>query len=252
MPSGPRSIEKSRFAAGLETAKSATSSSPAASARGVGHRNAHEQSPRSSVRPGRGRARGHEHRERHAARSTPRRPRRNLRRAPGRTSTARACAAARPAAASWSASSRSIVAWFVTGSEPSSGARSSTWTSSRVRSTCARNSWPSPAPSLAPSIRPGMSAITSWRSSAVDRAEHRLERRERVVGDLRLRARQPGEQRRLAGVREAHEPGVGEQLQVQLEPALLARQATLGEPRRLAVEVAKRLLPRPPAPPRAS
>ena len=58
----------------------------------------------------------------------------------------------------------SIVAWLATGSEPSSGARSSTWTSSRVRSTWARNSWPSPAPALAPSIRPGMSAITSWRS----------------------------------------------------------------------------------------
>ena len=47
----------------------------------------------------------------------------------------------------------------------SSGARSSTWTSSRVRSTCARKSCPRPAPSLAPSIRPGMSATTSWRSS---------------------------------------------------------------------------------------
>ncbi len=41
----------------------------------------------------------------------------------------------------------------------SSGARSSTCTSSRVRSTWARNSSPRPAPLLAPSISPGMSAI---------------------------------------------------------------------------------------------
>ena len=37
-------------------------------------------------------------------------------------------------------------------------------------------------PALAPSIRPGMSAITSWRSSSSSVPEHRLQRRERVVG----------------------------------------------------------------------
>ena len=68
----------------------------------------------------------------------------------------------------------------------------------------------------------------------VDRAEHRLERRERVVGDLRRRARQAGQQRGLAGVRQPDEADVGEQLEVQLDPALLARQAALGEARRLA------------------
>ena len=42
---------------------------------------------------------------------------------------------------------------------------STRWTSTRQRSTWARNSCPSPAPFAAPSIRPGMSARTSWRSS---------------------------------------------------------------------------------------
>ena len=67
----------------------------------------------------------------------------------------------------------------------------------------------------------------------LDRAEHRLERRERILGDLRPRVRDPREQRRLAGVRQADERRVGEQLQAQLDVALLAGQADLGEARRL-------------------
>ena len=84
---------------------------------------------------------------------------------------------------------------------------------------------------------------------ALERAEHGLERREGVVGDLRGGARQARQQRRLARVRQPDQPDVGEQLEPQLEPALLARQALLGEARRLPVELVKRLLPRPPAPP---
>ena len=57
---------------------------------------------------------------------------------------------------------------------------------------------------------------------AFEHAQHRRERREGVVGDLRRGARQAREQRGLAGVRQAHEADVGEQLQLQLEPALLA------------------------------
>ncbi len=68
----------------------------------------------------------------------------------------------------------------------------------------------------------------------VDGAEHRLDRRERVVGDLGLRVRDPPQQRRLARVRETGERRVGHQLQPQLEVALLARQPGLGEARRLA------------------
>ena len=44
----------------------------------------------------------------------------------------------------------------------------------------------------------------------------------------------PREQRRLAGVGQPDEPDVGEQLEVQLDRALLARQPALGQPRRLA------------------
>ena len=68
----------------------------------------------------------------------------------------------------------------------------------------------------------------------VDRAEHRLERRERIVGDLRRRAGETGQQRGLAGVRQADEADVGEQLQAQLDPAFLARKPALGEARGLA------------------
>ena len=68
---------------------------------------------------------------------------------------------------------------------------------------------------------------------AVDRAEHRRQRRERVVGDLRLRVRDPAQERRLAGVRQPGARGVRHQLQVQLELARLARQPGLGVARRL-------------------
>ena len=51
----------------------------------------------------------------------------------------------------------------------------------------------------------------------LDRPEHRRERRERVVRDLRLRVRDASQQRRLARVREADERRVGEQLQAQLD-----------------------------------
>ena len=47
----------------------------------------------------------------------------------------------------------------------SSSDASSTCTSSRARSRCARNSWPRPAPSAAPSMSPGTSATVSCRSS---------------------------------------------------------------------------------------
>ena len=67
----------------------------------------------------------------------------------------------------------------------------------------------------------------------LDRAEHRLDRRERVVGDLRLRVRDPAQERRLAGVRQAGQRGVGEELQVQLVLALLAGKAGLRESGRL-------------------
>ena len=63
-------------------------------------------------------------------------------------------------------------------------------------------------------------------------AEVRLERRERVVGDLRLGGRDDADQRALADVGEPDERDVGDQLQLELEPALLAVLALLGEARR--------------------
>ena len=67
----------------------------------------------------------------------------------------------------------------------------------------------------------------------IDRAEHRGDRRERVVRDLRLRVRDAAKQRRLARVGKADQRRVGEQLQPQVERELLAGQTRLGETRRL-------------------
>ena len=67
-----------------------------------------------------------------------------------------------------------------------------------------------------------------------DDAELRFERRERIVGDLRARRRHGREQGRLAGVREADDAAIGEQLQLEPERAALGRLAALGEARRLA------------------
>ena len=63
----------------------------------------------------------------------------------------------------------------------------------------------------------------------VDRAEHRRQRRERVVGHLRLRIRDPPQERRLAGVRQPGAGGVGHQLEVELELVALARHPRLGD-----------------------
>ena len=65
-------------------------------------------------------------------------------------------------------------------------------------------------------------------------AEHGLERRERVVGDLRRGARQARDERGLAGVRQPDETDIGQELQLQRQPPLLPRQPALGEARRLA------------------
>ena len=66
----------------------------------------------------------------------------------------------------------------------------------------------------------------------VDRAEHGRKRRERIVGDLRLRIRDPRQQRRLPGVRQSDERRVGEQLEAKLQRCLLAGQPRLCKARR--------------------
>ena len=62
-------------------------------------------------------------------------------------------------------------------------------------------------------------------------AEVRLERRERIVGDLRLRRRDHADERRLAGVREPDEGDVGHQTEFEPQPVLLAVFALFGEAR---------------------
>ena len=51
--------------------------------------------------------------------------------------------------------------------------------------------------------------------------------RERIVGDLRMSVRHPAQQRRFAGVGQADETGVGDDLQLQHDPALFAGRAGL-------------------------
>ena len=67
----------------------------------------------------------------------------------------------------------------------------------------------------------------------LDGAEHRRDRRERIVRDLRLRVRDPPQERGLAGVREPEQRRVGEELQPELELALLPGLADLCDARRL-------------------
>src|SRR5437764_9078874 len=67
----------------------------------------------------------------------------------------------------------------------------------------------------------------------LERAEHGLQRRERVISDLWVGAREPREQRGLARVRKTHQPDVCQQLEPKRQPCLLAWQSALGEPRRL-------------------
>ena len=111
-----------------------------------------------------------------------------------------------------------------------------------------RNCSPRPLPSLAPSIRPGMSATTSSCVVDADHAQLRGQGRERVVGDLGLGGRDAADERALAGVREADQRDVGHQLELQAQPALLARLALLGEAGRPPL-VAEELGVAPPAPP---
>ena len=61
-------------------------------------------------------------------------------------------------------------------------------------------------------------------------AEPGMERREGIVGDLRLRRRDGGEEGRLARVGQADEARIGDELQAQPDPALLALLAGIGPP----------------------
>src|SRR6476659_5698961 len=67
---------------------------------------------------------------------------------------------------------------------------------------------------------------------ALDHTELRIERGERIVGDLRLGRAHRGKECRLAGVRQSDEAGVGDELEAEPDPALLARLSGIGVPRR--------------------
>ena len=67
----------------------------------------------------------------------------------------------------------------------------------------------------------------------LNHAEIRLERRERVVGNLRCCTRGCGKQRRLAGVRQSDKSNVRDQPQLQPQGALFTRLAQLGDAWRL-------------------
>ena len=93
---------------------------------------------------------------------------------------------------------------------------------------------PEPDPRRRALDQPGDVGEHELALAIVDRPQDRLQRGERVVGDLRRRPRQARQQRRLAGVREPDEAGVGKQLQPQLDPSRLALEAALGKARGLA------------------
>ena len=109
-----------------------------------------------------------------------------------------------------------------------------------MRSTCRRNRSPRPLPAWAPSMRPGRSARTnpsSLRPSSLRRGhypQHRFQGGEGVVGDARPGHAGPADEGALARVGQAHDADVGDELQFQIEPALLSRLSHLREARRLA------------------
>ncbi len=72
---------------------------------------------------------------------------------------------------------------------------------------------------------------TAMRREAHD-PEVRVQRRERVVGDLRPRRRDRANEGRLAGVRQAEQADVGDDLELEAELELLARRARRGFARR--------------------
>ena len=132
-----------------------------------------------------------------------------------------------------SRSSSRIMSKSSTGSRPDALDTSTRCTSTLVRSMWRRN-WCAEAVALLRALdQPGHvgddeAAIAAQRHDA----EVRRQRRERVVGDLRPRRGDAGDQRRLARVGKADQADIGEQLQLQVKGLLFAGLARLGPPRR--------------------
>lgn len=83
-------------------------------------------------------------------------------------------------------------------------------------------------------------------------AEVRMQRGEGVVGDLRPGARAGGEEGRLAGIGQADEAGIGNELQPQPDRLSSPSRPGLAQFGAWLVEVLKWALPKPPLPPAAS
>src|ERR1700753_568954 len=66
----------------------------------------------------------------------------------------------------------------------------------------------------------------------INHPELRMQRRERIVGDLRLRRAHLGKEGRLAGIRQSDQAGIGDQFEPQPDPALFAFLARIGVARR--------------------
>ena len=65
-----------------------------------------------------------------------------------------------------------------------------------------------------------------------DDPEMRMQRREGIIGDLRLGGLTRGEESRFAGIGQADEAGIGDELQAQPDGALVTLQARIGTARR--------------------
>ena len=90
--------------------------------------------------------------------------------------------------------------------------------------------------------------VLAARTSNAYDPEVGLEGREGIVGDLRLRGRDGRNERGLAGVREPDEGHVCHQLELEVQPVLLAELGLLGEGRRPEAVAQETGVP-PPAPP---
>ena len=73
----------------------------------------------------------------------------------------------------------------------------------------------------------------------IDHAEIRIERREVIVRNFRVRVRGDGQERRFADIREADQTDVRQKLQLENDLMLLAREACLCKARNLAGRCAK-------------
>ena len=109
---------------------------------------------------------------------------------------------------------------------------------------------PPPRPRSGPECPPSRSCAAS---PTRDDAEVRIQRRERIVGDLRPRGRNRADQRRFAGVGQAQQADVGDHLELEPSSRALARQARAALARRAVLaRLLKRWLPQPPLPPFAT